>query len=1113
MNLSETGQKVFEARYAQRDDSGNIIETFEQAVYRLAKAAASAEKENREQWEEAFAQIIGDLHFVPSTPIWANVGKSDRAWQPGACFVLAVEDSLESMYQTLMDTAMVFKSGGGVGYNFSAIRPRGSLVRSTKGKASGVVELIKLYDASSNMVMQGGVRRGASMGILNIDHPEIEDFINAKLNGALTNFNLSVGVTGAFMEALNEDKEWPLVFGDQVYKVVQARDLWDKIASAAHACGDPGIIFIDRLQETNPVPDKVINATNPCFHPDTMVATDRGLERIEDLFLRAQHEQFLAATDVRVSGVVKVINGRDYFIPGVEMRPAKVFKTGRKPTVQVALKNGQEIKVTVDHLFLTIRGWVEASKLKTGDKVLVQSGDGSFAASDNIGVEMGYFLGWLTGDGWLTRDNIVGMVFGKDDEHLIPFFQGIAERHGGGSRKAYLRENGTWNVFWKRKDFIERLVHLGIRPVKAGEKRVPRAIFTARKETVLAFLQALFCADGTVANYSERHRDVRLCSVSKSLLQDVQLILLNLGIFSNIYERVKKNQKEIEYTTKDGELRVYSGGKYYDLIIKGNDLLTFKETVGFKLHPAKEEKLSKVARISRKSTKFISEVIAISPFDEVDVYDISEPETNSLIANGIVVHNCGEQPLSPGESCLLGSVNLARMMTGPRVEGGVINRELLRKTVETAVRFLDNLIDVAVYPLPLIAQLTRSTRKIGLGFTGLHDALIMAGLPYDSEEGRAFAGMITKSMQEYASSASKALAEEKGVFLEWENSIYYPDEKRRNAACITIAPTGSVTTMAGCEGYGVEPIFAVAYTKSTNVAGDFEVFSPLFLEACKMYGVSQEILSGVADRGTCQGAEGIPEKIAQIFKGAQDIVTEDHIMMQAEVQKYVDNAISKTVNLGEGATAEDIKKCYRMAYDLGLKGITVFRDGCKKGTIVVGDTKSEKNGDRPEGMKRGQILPRPVSAHGMTHRLDTGCGKIYLTVNYQPNSGEILETFITTGSDGGCLVYTEAASRLISLAIRGGIPVNKIIEQLVSTHACPSYMMARGKGKDLSPGKSCASAIAKKLAEIKEELNISCNGHGKVKPLKEERSTCECGEPLYMAEGCLVCRNCGYSKC
>jgi len=735
MKLSDSGQKVFDARYAQRDDSGNIVETFEQAVYRLAKAAASAEKENREQWEEAFAQIIGDLYFVPSTPIWANMGKSDRAWQPGACFVLAVEDSLESMYQTLRDTAMVFKSGGGVGYNFSAIRPRGSLVRSTKGKASGVVELVKLYDSSSNMVMQGGVRRGASMGILNIDHPEIEDFINAKLNGCLTNFNLSVGVTGAFIDVLAEDKEWPLVFGGQVHQVVQARELWDKIAGAAHACGDPGMIFIDRLQETNPVPGKLVNCTNPC----------------------------------------------------------------------------------------------------------------------------------------------------------------------------------------------------------------------------------------------------------------------------------------------------------------------------------------------------------------------------------------GEQPLSPGESCLLGSVNLARMVTGSRIEGCVLDRDLLQKTVETAVRFLDNLIDVAEYPLPLIAQSTRSTRKIGLGFTGLHDALIMAGLPYDSEEGRAYAGMITKTMQDDARAASGALAEEKGVFPEWENSVYYPGEKRRNAACITIAPTGSVTTMAGCEGYGVEPIFAVAYTKSTNVAGDFAVFSPLFLDACRTYGVSQEIMSEVAGRGSCRGVEGIPEEIARIFKGAQDIATEDHILMQAEVQKYVENAISKTVNLPETAAAEDIKECYLMAHKLGLKGITVFRDGCKKGTIVVGDKSGAKNAEGPGRMKRGEIMPRPLSAHGMTHRLDTGCGKIYLTVNYQPNSGEILETFITTGSDGGCLVYTEAASRLISLSIRGGIPVNEIIEQLVSTHACPSYMMARGKGKELSPGKSCASAIAKKLAEIKEELIIRCNGNGKCPA--EEQPVCECGEPLYMAEGCLVCRNCGYSKC
>ena len=729
--LSDAGQKVFNARYALRDEEGRIIETFEQAVYRLARAAAGAEKENQKYWEEKFASLMGELIFVPSTPIWANMGKPDRPWQPSACFVLAVEDSLHSMYETLMSTALVFKSGGGVGYNFSTIRPRGSLVRSTKGKASGVVELIKLYNASSNMVMQGGVRRGASIGILNVDHPEIVDFINAKLHGDLTNFNLSVGITDAFMEALEQGAEWPLSFNGQVHETIPVPELWELIVKAAHACGDPGIIFVDRLQKHNPVPKMAINSTNPC----------------------------------------------------------------------------------------------------------------------------------------------------------------------------------------------------------------------------------------------------------------------------------------------------------------------------------------------------------------------------------------GEQPLCPGESCLLGSINLARVVSAD----GRVNVDLYNDAVSTAVRFLDNLIDVAEYPLPLIAEATRATRKIGLGFTGLADALIMAGLPYDSPEGRDYAGRITEMMQNAASATSRELAEEKGCFPEWENSVYHPEEKRRNATCVTIAPTGSVTTMAGCEGYGIEPVFAVAYKKSTNVAGDFEVFSPLFLEACRKHGVTKDILGEVARRGSCQDVKGIPAEIARIFKGAQEISPEDHILMQAEVQKHVDNAVSKTINLPGTATVEDIKKCYRMAYELGLKGITVFRDGCKEGTVTIGK-KEDAIGIKV--LKRGEILPRPRSAHGMTHRLDTGCGKLYLTVNYQPGSGEILETFITTGSDGGCLVYTEATSRLISLAIRGGIPVEEIVEQLQGTHSCPSYMLARGKGKNLSPGRSCASAIAYKVAKIKEELDKKYNGKSQQEEmLADNTMLCQCGQKLERAEGCLICRSCGFSKC
>ncbi len=353
------------------------------------------------------------------------------------------------------------------------------------------------------------------------------------------------------------------------------------------------------------------------------------------------------------------------------------------------------------------------------------------------------------------------------------------------------------------------------------------------------------------------------------------------------------------------------------------------------------------------------------------------------------------------------------------------------------------------------------------------------------------------------------LAEIRGTFPKWEQSIYYPDTPIRNASRITIAPTGSVTAMAGCEGYGVEPIFGIAYKKATNVAGDFYVFSPLFLEACKKHNVPQDVLDEVGRKGSCQGVEGVPLEIQRLFKGAMDIHYEDHIAMQAAVQKNLDNAVSKTINLPNTATVEMIKDCYKMAYDMGCKGITVYRDGCKEGVVTVGTT------DKPEetiGPARGEVIPRPDSTQGVTRRLDTGCGKLYLTANFD-DDGNIIETFITTGSDGGCLIFTEATSRLISLAIRGGIPVEEVIEQLNSTHPCPSYMMAHATGRKASKGKSCASAIANVLKELQKAITPV----GGKKSIDEKVSTREkcpnCGSGTIQVEGCTSCPECGYSRC
>lgn len=1091
--LTPAGQKVFDARYAGKDENGQISETFAEAVSRLARTAAGAEKADQKAWEEKFSHVLGELLFIPSTPIWANMGKTDRPWQPGACFVLAVGDTLESMYDTLKDTALVFKSGGGVGYNFSSIRPRGDLVATTKGKASGVVELLRLYDASAGMVKQGGVRRGAIIGILDIDHPEVVDFIEAKKDGGLTNFNLSVGVTDKFMEALDKDLPWQLVFNGEVRQELPARQLWGMIIEAAHSCGDPGVIFLDRLQEGNPVPENPINATNPCVTGSTWVMTDEGPRQVVDLL----GSQFNVIAD-----------GCSY-----KTSSSGFFKTGVKQVVRLDTCEGYSIRLTADHKvlkaasktrYLIKKEWTPVADLAPGDKIVLHNHRALASWPGVLTEEEGYLLGLLSGDGTLKQEAGIMSVWSREpavNGDLPGASCSVMDKALEYANKPHRRDfKGGIKVKEKceyrlKLNFSRDLTNnMGMFP---GCKAVTREIEMASSDGYRGFLCGLFDSGGTVIGDHEKGISIRLPQNDLSILYAVQRMLLRLGIASSVYQNRRQAGAKLNTIAQ------------HELIISRDNMLIFAESVNFFDNEKAQKLKDLIGKYKQKMNKerFLATVSSVVELGNEDVYDVCVPGLNAFDANGICAHNCGEQPLSPGESCLLGSVNLDRMIT----VGGVLDKELLTEIVNVAVRFLDNLIDVADYPLPVIAAATRATRKIGLGFTGLADALIKAGLAYDSAEGRELAGNVAGLIRQAAHTASAQLAEEKGCFPLWNKSVFYPDARRRNAACITIAPTGSVTTMAGCEGYGVEPIFAVAYTKSTNVAGDLKVFSPLFLEYIKGYDIPAETLASVAEKGSCQGMEEIPEGVAGIFRGAQEITPIAHLLMQAAVQKHVDNAVSKTINLPEEASAEDIGTCYKTAFDLGLKGVTVFREGCKEGTVTVGG--GQAAGPAAE-LRRGEILPRPVCAQGMTHRLDTGCGKIYLTINYRPDSGEILETFITTGSDGGCLVYTEAASRLISLAIRGGISIEDITEQLEGTHSCPSYMLARGQGKKVSPGRSCASAIAKQLNKVKSELNQRCGGCSE-RTNASRGKICEmCGEAtLERAEGCLVCRNCGAARC
>jgi len=749
-HFSQNATEVLKRRYLKKDTSGNVIETPEDMLWRVAIAIGKADYlygANDNEVKETvirFYNLMANKDFMPNSPTLMNAGR--ELGQLAACFVLPIEDSMDSIFQTLKDTALIHKSGGGTGFSFSRLRPKNSVVRSTNGVASGPVSFMKVYNAATEAVKQGGTRRGANMGILRVDHPDIMEFINCKLDpNELTNFNISVAVTDDFMEKARKGEEYELI-NPQNGKVVgklNARKVFNIITKNAWQCGDPGIIFIDRINENNPTPKLgEIEATNPC----------------------------------------------------------------------------------------------------------------------------------------------------------------------------------------------------------------------------------------------------------------------------------------------------------------------------------------------------------------------------------------GEQPLLPNESCNLGSINLSNF-----VVDGRIDFDRLGEVVDCAVHFLDNVIDVNKFPLKKIEETVKKTRKIGLGVMGFADALIKLKIPYNSDKALEAAKTFMKFISERAREASIKLAETRGAFPEWKNSIFYPEGPRlRNAAITTIAPTGTISMISDCSS-GIEPLFSLVYTKSVMDGTNLLYVNPYFEEACKQEGIySKGLMERIEKEGTIQNIEGIPDWMKQIFVTAHDISPEWHVKIQAAFQKYTDNAVSKTCNFRHDATVEDVRKAYWLAYELGCKGITIYRDGSKDQQVLyVG----KKEGER--GKNASQKLhprPRPVVTRGITRRVKTGVGNLYVTINEDEYG--LCEVFTNIGKAGSqAQEESEAIGRLISLALRSGIDVRDIIKQLKGIGG-PSPVWENGEVILSTP-----DAIAKALEWYIEEREKSFNGQNTNKKTNQSPeptnqklqnrhrsekllTTCpECGATVYHESGCLTCPSCGWSKC
>jgi ribonucleoside-diphosphate reductase alpha chain len=462
---------------------------------------------------------------------------------------------------------------------------------------------------------------------------------------------------------------------------------------------------------------------------------------------------------------------------------------------------------------------------------------------------------------------------------------------------------------------------------------------------------------------------------------------------------------------------------------------------------------------------------------------------------------CGEQPLLPLEACNLGSLNLAKFVI-ENDEEPAIDYEGLKEVIWLCVRFLDNTIDMSKYPLPEIDEMVRGNRKIGLGVMGFADMLYQLGVPYNSEKALEIAEAVMSFLQEESHVASKYLAEERGVFENFEKSVFKGKAgcAYRNATTTTIAPTGTLSIIAGCSS-GIEPLFALSFVRHIMDNDELLEVNPHFEGIARERGFySRKLMDTIAKKGTIRDIREIPEDVREVFVTAHDVSPEWHIRMQAAFQKYTDNAVSKTVNLPRDATMEDVRKVYNLAYELSCKGVTIYRDGSKENQVL---SFAEKKMEDDVFMTA--VKERPETLEGFTTKMVTGMGNLYVTVTEY--EGRPFEVFATIGKSGrSTTAKTEAIGRLVSLALRSGVRVEKIVEQLKGIGG--EYPVFQKDGLVLSIPDAISRVLEKRFLENK---NYTKQGRYENSLLGE---TCpECGQTISFEEGCMTCHFCGFTKC
>lgn len=932
--LTVNALEVLRQRYLLRDENDRIIESPAGLFRRVAKAVAACDSkhgENADESEKVFHKMMSHLEFIPNTPTLFNAGT--QLGQLSACFVLPVDDSLEGIFTSAKNMALIEQSGGGVGFDFSRLRPKGDIVRSTKGVASGPVSFMRIFDTGTEIIKAGGKRRGAMMAVLRVDHPDVLEFITSKQQpGFLSNFNISVAVSDEFMKAVEEHGEYWLVNprNKQKTKKLAAKEVWDLMAKSAWMSGDPGVIFIDEVNRHNPTPQVgKIESTNPCVTQDAWVMTEDGPRQVVDLIGK---------------GFVAIVHGKRW-----NGSREGFFSTGVKPVYQLKTREGFELRLTKDHPLMKVKKltrwkseteWAKAENVKAGDRIALNDHGNLEGWRGKYTKGEGYLIGLLLGDGTIKKDKAVLSSWGEENGSKA--IRSLAYDYA--EELPHRSDFRGWTRVKDREEYRMSTGHLkrisGELGLGPGKKAVTASMEKASSEFCLGLLRGLFDADGSVQGTHSKGVSIRLAQSNLEMLKAVQRILLRFGIFSKIYVN-RRGRGLTKMPNGKGGTKEYVYKPQHELIISNANMRLFYEKVGFGDSDKKTE-LDKAPRSYKRimnRERFVATVTEMTPIGVEEVYDATVPSVHMFDANGFCVHNCGEQPLLPYESCNLGSINLSKM-----VEDGRINWEKLREIIHNAVHFLDNVIDANKYPLKEIEQITHANRKIGLGVMGFADMLIRLGIPYDSEDALGIGDKVMSFIQAEGHKKSVELGEKRGSFPNFEGSIWKSKySAMRNSTVTTVAPTGTISIIVGGSS-GIEPIFAISFIR--NVLAGTRLFetNPLFEMMAKERGFySARLLEEIARTGSVQKIEGVPDDVKRLFVTALDIKPEWHVRMQAVFQKHTDNAVSKTVNLPRQATVEDVRGIYELAWKLKCKGVTVFRYGSKPEQVLyIGEIKTEK---------------------------------------------------------------------------------------------------------------------------------------------------------------------------